>query len=364
MAQWGVSVFLGGPDVAERLDSYLDAVAAKGGSEVFTSLHIPEVPLSAALAQLDWLTGAARRRGLSVVADIAPKALEFLGASPDDVSVLVRLGLAGIRMDYGFSPEQVARFASNSLGLRVVLNTSTVDPAYLKQVMQVGADPALLESCHNYYPRPETGISPESLRRSSAYFKEYGLRVAAFVPGRGARRAPLFEGLPTLERHRHLEAGQAAAELLATGLVDSVLFGDPWATPQELERVGAVVAAGGAVLRVRLVPGISPQERSIVLDPLQANRPDAAELVLRSTASRAYAANGPAIEPFHAVERPAGIVTIDNKGYLRYSGELQVTLVDLPADSRVNVVASVIDQDLPLLRLVGAGHPFKLVAVE
>jgi hypothetical protein len=364
MAQWGVSVFLGGADVAARLDGYLDAVAAAGGRDVFTSLHIPEVPLAGALAQLGSLTAAARSRGLAVVADIAPGALASIGASPEDVSALAAMGLAGIRLDYGFSPEQVARFASNQHGLRVVLNTSTVDPAYLQAVMAAGADPALLESCHNYYPRPETGLSLESFRRSSGYFKAYGLRVAAFLPGTGARRGPLFEGLPTLERHRRMEAGQAAAELVATGLVDSILFGDPWATQPELDRVAAVAAAGGAVLRVRMMPGISPLERRIALDVLQQNRPDAAELVLRSTASRAYAAAGPAIEPFHTVDRPVGSVTVDNKGYLRYSGELQVVLADLPADSRVNVIAHVIEEDLQLLRLVGPGQAFKLIPVE
>jgi uncharacterized protein len=363
MARWGVSVFLGGADVAERLDSYLDVVAAHGGSEVFTSLHIPEVPLSAALGQLEGLTRAARSRGLGVVADIAPKALAGMGASPGDLSGPARLGLAGIRLDYGFTPEEVARFASNAAGLRVVLNTSTVDPDYLRQVMAAGADPALLESCHNYYPRPETGLSLESLRRSSQVFKQYGLRVAAFVPGTGARRGPLHEGLPTLERHRQMEAGRAAAELLATGAVDAVLFGDPWAKAEELERVGQVAGAGGVLLRVCLVPGVSAVERAIAVAPLQENRPDAAELVLRSTASRAYAAQGPAIVPFNTVARPVGSVTIDNEAYLRYSGELQVTLTDLPADPRVNVVARVIEEDLPLLQLVGPGQPFRLAPV-
>jgi len=361
MARWGVSVFLGGPDVAGRLDPYLDAVAAGGGSEVFTSLHIPEVPLASALEHLAALTGAAGSRGLAVVADIAPGALQKMGASPDDLSPLAAMGLAGIRLDYGFAPDQVARFARNRQGLRVVLNTSTVDPDYLRQVMVAGADPVLLESCHNYYPRPETGLSLEGLRRSSLYFKEYGLRVAAFVPGAGARRGPLFEGLPTLERHRRMDAGQAAVELLATGLIDTVLFGDPWAAPQDLERVAAMCAAS---LRVRLTPGLSPIERRIVTDAGHANRPDAAEFVVRSTASRAYAAGGPAIAPHHTVERPLGSITIDNEKYLRYSGELQVTLADLPADARVNVVGHVIPEDLPLLSLIGPGTAFRLVPVE
>lgn len=364
MANWGVSVYLGTPDVAAKLPGYLDAVAAHGGAEVFTSLHIPEVPLEAAVGQLSMLTGAARARGLAVVADIAPRALASMGARPDDLSPLVALGLAGVRLDYGFAPAEIAAFARNPQGVRVVLNTSTVDPAFLREVMAHGADPALLESCHNYYPRPETGLSFDSFVRSSRFFKEFGLRVAAFVPGSGVKRGPVHAGLPTIERHRTTEAGRAAAELMATGLVDTVLFGDPWATPAELERLGAVVKAEGVLLRVRLTPGLDDFQRSIVVGPVQENRPDAAEYVLRSTASRAYAAKGPAIAPFNPAARPVGAVTVDNQGYLRYSGELQVALVDLPADERVNVVAQVIEEDLPLLKLVGPGQKFVLQPIR
>ncbi|MEW8978156.1 MAG: MupG family TIM beta-alpha barrel fold protein [Symbiobacterium sp.] len=358
MADWGVSVYLGGPDVPARLPGYLDEAAARGAREVFTSLHIPEVPLREAAAQLGDLTAEAGRRGLAVVADIAPRALAELGARPEDLSPLRRLGLAGLRLDYGFEPETIAAFTRNPEGLRIVLNASTADPEFLARVMAAGANPERLEACHNYYPRPETGLSRESLLRSSRYFKQYGLRVAAFIAGTRAKRGPIGAGLPTLEEHRYAEPGRAAAELLGTGVVDAVLFGDPWATPEELARVGEVVAAEGRLLRVRLVPGLDDFQRSILLDRPHQNRPDAAAAVLRSTASRAYAAQGPAIAPFNTVARPVGAVTIDNQGYLRYSGELQVALVDLPADPRVNVVAHVVPEDIPLLPLIGPGQSF------
>jgi hypothetical protein len=363
MAQWGVSVFLGSAEVKERLPGYLADVVRLGGRQVFTSLHIPEVSLRDAIAQLSWLTSLCAEHTLEVVADIAPKALSEMGASPENLDPLQRMGLAGIRLDYGFQPVEIARFTLAPQKLRVVLNTSTIDPAFLEAVMAAGASPALLESCHNYYPRPETGLSMESFLRSSQVFHRHGLKVAAFVPALGAPRGPLFEGLPTIERHRQLEAGRAAAELLATGECDTVLFGDPWASPVAMARVAEVVAIDGVVLRIRLSPGLSDLERAIVISPLQENRPDAPEFVLRSTASRAYAAKGPAIESFHAVERATGSVTIDNSGYGRYSGELQITLADLPADPRVNVVATVIDEDLPMLRWIGPGRSFKLVPV-
>ncbi|MBY6275467.1 DUF871 domain-containing protein [Symbiobacterium thermophilum] len=362
MADWGVSVYLGAPDVPARLPGYLDAVAARGGREVFTSLHIPEVPLAGAVAQLSALTAEAGRRGMNVVADIAPGALSQLGARPEDLSVLRRMGLSGLRLDYGFGPEEIAAFTCNPEGLRIVLNASTADPAFLERVLSAGADLSRLEACHNYYPRPETGLSMASLVRSSAWFKAHGVPVAAFIAGGGEKRGPIGAGLPTLEEHRHAEAGRAAAELLGSGAVDRVLFGDPWATEAELTRVAEVVAAGGTLLRVRLVPGLDDFQREIVVRPHR-NRPDAAALVIRCALSRSYAAQGPAVLPFNTVARPVGAVTIDNQGYLRYSGELQVALADLPADTRVNVVGHVVPEDLPLLRLIGPDAPFTLKPV-
>lgn len=364
MPDWGVSVYLGAPDVPERLPGYLDAVSARGGREVFTSLHIPEVPLADALAQLRHLTAEAGRRGMAVVADIAPGALRQMGAGPEDLSALQEMGLSGLRLDYGFDPEEIAAFTRNPQGLRIVLNASTVDPAFLERVMAAGADPERLEACHNYYPRPETGLSRDSFLRSSGYFKAHGLRVAAFIAGSGEKRGPIGEGLPTLEEHRRAEAGLAAAELLGSGVVDTVLFGDPWATEAELDRVGEVVAAGGRLLRVRLVPGLDEFQRAIVLDRPHRNRADAAALVIRCALSRSYAAQGPAVAPFNTAARPTGAVTIDNQGYLRYSGELQVALADLPADPRVNVVGHVVPEDLPLLRLIGPDDPFTFRAVN
>jgi N-acetylmuramic acid 6-phosphate etherase len=389
MAKFGVSVFLGGAEVPVRLPGYLKAVAERGGTEIFTSLHIPEVPFEAAVGQLADLTAAARAHGMAVVADIAPGALAKLGATPSDLSAVARLGLAGVRLDYGFGPEAIAQFAQNKLGLRIQLNASTIEPTFLAQTMAAGADPALLEVCHNYYPRPETGISWAHFTETSRLCLGYGLRVAAFVPGSGERRGPLHLGLPTVEVHRNRPGGEAAAELFATGLVDAVLMGDPWATETELEalaagaagvtapRAGGVAlgdiragtADGGAILptqpiqlRVQIAHGISDLEEQILrMD--QSNRPDLSDLVIRSTASRAYAARGAGVLPRPTGPRPRGTVTIDNTGYLRYQGELQITRQDLPLDTRVNLVASVIPEDLHLLDQIGIETRFKLVPV-
>lgn len=51
---------------------------------------------------------------------------------------------------------------------------------------------------------------------------------------------------------------------------------------------------------------------------------------------------------------------MDNEGYGRYSGEVQLVREDLPADSRVNVVGQVWDSHLLLADCVANGGRFAL----
>lgn len=359
---WGVSVFLGSGEPAAKREAYLSQSARLGARHVFTSCHVPEVPLERVLAELGEMAAEARPLGLEVTADIAPGALAGMGATPENLAPLAAMGLAAVRLDYGFGPQEVAALTRNPEGLRIVLNTSTVTPAFIAQALAADARADRLESCHNYYPRPETGLPVSGLISSSRTFTAQGLRVSAFIPGSGGRRGPIFAGLPTVERHRSLPAARAAIELWATGAVDSVLFGDPYASLEELEAVAHVSHLQPAIpLRVHVLPDLSEMERQVALGPNHRNREDPAEFVIRSTTSRAYATRGPGIAPRATLPRLRGTVTIDNHDYLRYSGELQIALLDLPADQRVNVVGEVIPEDLALLAYIGPGQTFVLL---
>lgn len=54
---------------------------------------------------------------------------------------------------------------------------------------------------------------------------------------------------------------------------------------------------------------------------------------------------------------------MDNSGYGRYRGEVQICRRVLAADERVNVIGRVIDEDLPLLNLALSGQKVKIDAV-
>ena len=60
----------------------------------------------------------------------------------------------------------------------------------------------------------------------------------------------------------------------------------------------------------------------------------------------------------NTIERPAGAVTLDNAGYGRYMGELQIIKEAQSADPRTNVVAMIDEEELGLLQYITPGRKF------
>jgi len=102
-------------------------------------------------------------------------------------------------------------------------------------------------------------------------------------------------------------------------------------------------------------------EESIIFKSCHENRPDSAEDVIRSTNSRETLRKEDVINPYNNINRKVGYITIDNKEYLRYSGELQICKNELPADRRVNVVGKVIEEEIFLLKYIGDETKFRLI---
>ena len=62
--------------------------------------------------------------------------------------------------------------------------------------------------------------------------------------------------------------------------------------------------------------------------------------------------------------RPAGSVTIDNKNYQRYMGELQLIKNPQTADARTNVVAMIDENEIKMLSYITPGRKFSLLLHE
>ena len=70
------------------------------------------------------------------------------------------------------------------------------------------------------------------------------------------------------------------------------------------------------------------------------------------------------MEPANCVCRHRGVITIDNRNYGRYSGEVMMIRRDLPADPRVNVIGRVPENAHLLMDNIRRGQKFTLVRMD
>lgn len=355
---FGLSVFLGN-ELTDDKKQYLKQMKEAGFTSVFTSLHIPEENAENYMQRLTDLGLLVKELDMELTADISKGALEKIGISiysSSSLKKLKQIGLTGLRVDYGFSNQEIA-FMSNNLD--IALNASTITAKDVEELSQHEADFSQMTAMHNYYPRPETGLAKEVFQEKNVWLNEIGFTVAAFVSGDEELRGPLYQHLPTLENHRTLHPLAAALESVKDCSVDTVYIGDPKISAKTLEQFKQYIQEDTILFHVEPVNQSPYFER--VLGKHQ-NRWDPAKDVLRSADARFKEITE--IEPYETSKRFRGMVTLDNNLYQRYMGETQVIVHELPADEKVNVVARIKNEDLALLDWCVAGSQFELREVN
>ncbi|WP_422446648.1 DUF871 domain-containing protein [Thermoanaerobacterium sp. DL9XJH110] len=355
---YGISVYQTSDFTLEGNLEYMKKAGGIGYNLVFTSLHLPEVDYGKTLDGFKEISKTARESGMELIADISPATMRIFGATCMDLKPFSEFGISFLRADYGFSPDELSIMTRNEYGINIQINASTIAKNLLDTLKESGADFGRISACHNFYPRPETGLSYRAFVEKTLLCKEYNMTVFAFIPSRKGRRGPIYEGLPTLEMHRDIDSEIAAKHLLYTGVIDGVIFGDAYASERELIQVVSI-DPDVIELSIELHPGITQQERNIVFLPHHTNRLDAPDCLIRSEESRGYAGIGEKIKPNNTAERKAYSVTIDNEDYKRYSGELQIVLKDLPADKRVNVAGRIPEDEHILAHQIKPGKKFR-----
>lgn len=333
----GISFYLKDPLAEERI-----ALATKlGVKRAFTSLHIPEESGELATRTKEILKTAVET-GIEVFADVSLRTPTHLGLK--SLSELKKLGVIGLRLDDFFEKETILKLSKD---FKLALNASTLLEEDLFALLEAGLNANQLIAWHNFYPRQETGLSYSFFQSQNELFRRFEIPISAYIPGDGEKRGPLFNGLPTLEDHRQLEPYHAALELFQAG-VEDVYIGDP--------------AVSEALLH-RLIDFDQHHYVSIRIQGYQGGvfqlRPDFSRDVLRFIDTRSLEN----ILPENTKARPIGTITRDNDLYGRYRGEVQITLCDLPADERVNVIGKVVDADIPLLSLLKPYQKIKLIHV-
>lgn len=358
---FGFSIFLNEALTKDTL-TYMRAMKEAGFEGIFSSIHIPEDDDGPILERLKGLGAFTKEQRMELVIDISGNALAKLGVDFDDISPLLAWGITGLRMDYGISNQTIADLSHQ---LTIALNASTISEQDLSQLKAAKANFTRMEAWHNYYPRPETGLGSQDFKRQNQWLKDNGFTVMTFVPGDEKLRGPLYETLPTLEKHRGSNPFVAALEMDRAFIVDKIYIGDPQISPAVMALFKTYIQEEVITLPAKQMEAASAEEDKMIKQQVESlagrhsNRMDAARDVIRSAEARLRKSQP--IEPLNKpTDRPIGTITIDNEHYGRYAGELQITKRNLQADNRMNVLGHLQEGYRDLVNYCGPGQTFEI----
>lgn len=347
----GFSIYLNQP--INKQQKKIEKYHAHGFDMIFTSLHIPEEDAEVYQERLYDLGALAKEFKMDLIVDIDVNSLNSLHLSLNEADQITHFGITALRLDDGFDEETTAALSNQ---IPIVLNASTLTSDSLKKMADKGLNASKVTACHNFYPRPETGLSREAFQRSNQMFKKACLLIASFFPGDQELRGPIYKGLPTLEDHRQFSPFTAFLDLCHEH-VDLLILGDPGMSDRALQQFSKW-KEGIVLLHAR--PSINDDSTLRAASVVQTNRPDEARDCIRSQESRQKQLIKPPVLSCNAGSRPIGSVTVDNQLYGRYQGEIQITKKHLPLDPKVNVIGKIIDEDLPLLPLIHGNTKFQI----
>jgi len=322
---------------------------ADSGTPVFLSLHISEEFDDSFCARAAEACHALADMGYRIIADVSTKTVAQFGCR-DLTELAQKLRLWALRIDYGFSREEIEAMAKK---MPIVLNASTTTAEDARAIAAIGG---CVMAMHNFYPRPETGLDEDYLRETTRMLQKAGLKVLAFIPGDTPKRGPVFEGLPTLERHRNILPSAAFADLALSFGLEGIFVGDPGISRKETDRIARFCKEG-----ILSIPCEIHENWQYLYDQVFTCRIDSPRWLIRFQESRVYSCQGQTTEEYNCTARKRGCLTIDNIRYGRYSGEIMLIRSDLPADHRVNVIGHVPENARLLLDLIGRGRKFTLV---
>lgn len=103
-----------------------------------------------------------------MMVDISTNSLKRVDFSFDKLESLIELGVTGLRIDHDITIEQIAH-ASHKIDIG--LNASIVTIEEVIELKARQANFSHLEACHNYYPRPETGLGTIFFNEKTADLK-------------------------------------------------------------------------------------------------------------------------------------------------------------------------------------------------
>ena len=351
MRNTGISIFTGMEFTVEDNVDYMKRAAKRGYKRIFTSMQRPGSNPERVKVEMPLISKRAHELDMEIVTDISPFALRIFNATRNDLSPFKEAGVTSLRLDDGFSNKEVVDFTKNNAGLKIELNACHYFYKDLEEIISANANSKQMQASFNYYPRFESGISLDFVKQQARTYSHFGIPLFAFV------HSSELHTRTTVESFRFMKPERATEELFSIDGIDTVLIGDPLAPDQDLDQIAEISLRDYIKIRAKSRPLISAKEKTLLYDKEMIARPGT-ELSLRHTFRFPKGEEHYLIEPRSCVERNLGSVSIDNIRYregnnhLTNASEINVWMKNLPADNRINVVADVIEEDLPLVRAV------------
>ena len=355
---FGFSVYFGLDNTKEENVKILKEAHELGFTRIFTSLHVPEANYEVLKKEVKEFFKMAKDYNMDIISDISPNTFKFLEVDNMDLEALNNLGVKTIRIDFGYSEKEIAKMTKNPYGIKIQLNASTVTKEFFEALDRHSPIYNQIDALHNFYPRVGTGISEECMIEKNKLLEDRGIKVCAFVQSNNRRRSPLKDGLPTLEDHRGWQVEEAANHLIALNN-KSIFIGDSLPSYEEMKSLASL-----DINSIKLDIKVNTEDEVVLslLKEKYTSRIDEARDAIRASESRIILKNR-IIEPFNIMEKCYGDITIDNKFYGRYMGELQIIKNGQKCDKRTNVVGRVLYKDLYLLKYIkpGSSYHFKII---
>lgn len=340
MIKIGYSIYTGLDDYPlEKNLEYLKLGKKYGVEFIFSSAHIQEA--NSAFDDLQQIVNEAAKLGMKLIIDVSKPMMDRF-KMPEN--------LYSLRLDYGFTKEDIVELSKTSK-CKIELNASTLSKETIDRLIEMGLNVQNVRTSFNFYPKLYTGHDIEFAKEKTDLFKSYGFTVLAFIPSHAGFRPPMYEGLPSVEAHRKMSTALAIEELKSIG-VDEIAFGDAYVSEEEL-----------SILQKHQVEEIilpftpadnMPAEFMSHLDGVFGSRSDYNDLMLRCTSKRGKEE----IQSFNTIERNVNDVTIDNSGFARYKGEINIITKPLEKDPRVNVIGKVELTEI-IVKCIKRGHKFR-----
>lgn len=359
MRRLGISVYPQHSSLQD-MQRYIQLAHDNGFDRIFTCLM--SLNNKEEKQKLQTINKFAKELGFDISADIAPSVFQELGLTYKDMGYLKEhYYLAALRLDMGFSGQEEAFMSLDVCDLKVELNISN-GTKYVENILSYQPNKNNIIGCHNFYPRAYTGLSRKHFLATSEIYKSNHIRTAAMISSQQAKFGPWEEtlhGLPTLEEHRHLPITVQAKDLWNTGLIDDLIIGNMYASDEELKALGRLNRYK-LELKIEPVAELSHLEGEILFNEPHFNRGDVSDYVIRSTQSRVKYKDGD-FQPHNVQTLMPGDVTIDNNYDVRYKGELQVVLKEMPNSGSTSVVAKVVEEERFLLQQIQPWQSFSFI---